>query len=100
MQTLRLHPDQWTAVGQSMTFAVTDIDAAGVRVLLRGQIIGGPEDGAALDRATEIAVGSEARIGLVTIALIDTKNGPAGGSAKVGVFCPPHLAIRLIKEPT
>lgn len=100
MQTFRLHPDQWTAVGDGLTFAITDIDANGVRLLVRGQVIGGPEDGADIDRAVEIAVGSEARIGIVTIALIDTKPSLLKSSAKVGVFCPPHVAVRPAKEPT
>ena len=100
MQTLRLTPDQWTAVGQGMTFAVTDIDSSGVRVLLRGRVIGGPDDGAPLDRAVEIAVGGEARVGIVVITVIDTKHTPAGDTVKVGVFCPQHVAIRLVKEPT
>ena len=99
MQTLRLQPDQWTAVGQSLAFAVTDIDPAGIRVLLRGQVIGGPDDGAPIDRAIEIRIGSEARVGIVTLALIDTKHTPTLDTAKIGIFCPPHLAIRLVKEP-
>ena len=105
MQTLRIHPDQWTAVGESLTFSITDIDPAGVRVVLRGQIIGGPDDGGPIHKAVEIGVGSEARIGLVTLALIDTKpakreSDPLAASAKIGVYCPPHLAIRFVKEPT
>ncbi|MDB5328482.1 MAG: hypothetical protein JWM57_4051 [Phycisphaerales bacterium] len=105
MQTLRIQPDQWTAVGDSLRFAITDIDPAGIRVVLRGQIIGGPEDGGPIHKACEIGVGSEAKIGLVTIALIDTKpakrdSDPHLSTAKVGVYCPPHLAIRFVKEPT
>ena len=100
MQTIRLKPDQWAAIGESLTFAVTDVDADGVRVLLRGQVIGGPEDGADLDRAGEIATGSELKIGLVTLALIDTKRHVTGDTAKLGIYCPPHLAIRFVKEPT
>jgi hypothetical protein len=100
MQTLRVQPDHWTAVGDGLAFAVTDIDEAGVRVVLRGQIIGGPEDGADIRRAVEIGVGSEARIGLITLTLIDTRKDRNGGTAKLGIFCPPHLAIRPVKEPT
>lgn len=100
MQTIRVKPDQWTAIGDGLTFAVTDIDAGGVRVLLRGQIIGGPEDGATIDRPAEIAVGSELRIGIITVALIDTKPSPLDSSAKLGVLGPQHLAIRPVKEPT
>lgn len=100
MQTLRLISDQWIAIGQGLAFAITDIDPEGVRVLLRGQIIGGPDDGERVDRAMEIAVGSEARVGIVTLTLIDTKETKTGGTAKLGVFCPPHMAIRPVKEPT
>ena len=88
MQTIRLKPDQWAAIGQSLTFAVTDVDADGVRVLLKGRVIGGPDDGADLHRTGEIAVGSELKVGLVTLALIDTKRHVTGDTAKVGIYCP------------
>src|SRR5688500_7935718 len=55
--------DQWVQIGQSIAVAPTDIDAKSVRLIARGRVIGGPEDGAAFEKTAEVAVGGAMRLG-------------------------------------
>jgi sRNA-binding carbon storage regulator CsrA len=62
--------DQWLQIGSTMFVGPTDIDKVGVRLLAKGRMIGGPEDGATFERACELGKGGELRLGphvLVTI---------------------------------
>lgn len=89
MHTVKSRPDQWTAIGEALAFAPTDIDSGGVRIMVRGEVVGGPEDGGRIDRAFEIATGRSVAIGLVTIGVISVTIR----TAKFGVIVPPHIAV-------
>lgn len=42
---------------------VTDIDSTGARLWVKGQCVGGPDDGQELDRAFELGISGELRLG-------------------------------------
>ena len=91
METVRAQVDQWTQIGGGLAFAPTDIEPRGVRLLLRGEVIGGPEDGATIDRPVELRIGSAVSVGIVVITLISAR----GKSAKLSVVCPPHMGVKV-----
>jgi len=82
--------DQWVQIGQSIAVAPTDIDAAAVRLIARGRVIGGADDGAAFETTADLAVGGEMRLGehvVVTILAI------AGDEVRLGVQSPKHVRV-------
>lgn len=103
MTILSRQVDEWIVIGEKLTLSPTDIDASGVRIVVRGHLIGGAEDGLAVDRAHELAIGSSIRLGeLVTVTLMKIGHGddakpaptaPAAPRAVFGIQAPPNLTI-------
>ena len=82
--------DQAIAVGSAVTVTPTDVDFAGARVLVRGELVGGPDDGARVDEARELRVGGAVHLGtLVTITLAAV----AGPRARFLVVAPTHMPV-------
>ena len=82
--------DQWVQIGQSIAIAPTDIDQKSVRLIARGRVIGGPEDGAAFEKTAEVAVGGEMRLGehvVVSVLAI------TGDEVRLGVQSPKHVRV-------
>src|SRR4051812_11836861 len=91
MKTLTRRADESILIGEHLTVTVTDVDANGVRLLLDGELIGGPDDGMTIREARELAIGGEVRIGsLVTLGLAEIK----GKVAKMVVGAPKHVAVQ------
>ena len=82
--------DQWVQIGQSISVAPTDIDDKNVRLIARGRVIGGAEDGAAFEKTAELAVGGEMRLGehvIVSVLAIGSDE------VRLGVQSPKHVRV-------
>jgi sRNA-binding carbon storage regulator CsrA len=83
-------PDQTIAVGGAVTITPTDVDPAGVRVLVRGELLGGPDDGLRINEPREMRIGGVLQLGTqitVTLAAV------AGPRARFLVIAPPHMSV-------
>jgi len=90
MTTCVVQVDQPVQIGQSLRVTVTDIDPAGVRLRVRGRVIGGPEDGSSIDAAYELGTGKSINVGphvAISLAEID------GRDAVLKVFAPPNMPV-------
>ena len=82
--------DQWVQIGQSISVAPTDIDASLVRLIARGRVIGGPEDGAAFEKTADLAIGGEMRLGdHVVVSVLAV----IGDEVRLGVQSPKHVRV-------
>ena len=82
--------DQWVQIGQSIAVAPTDIDPSAVRLIARGRVIGGAEDGAAFEKTADLGVGGEMRLGehiVVSVLAI------SGDEVRLGVQSPKHVHV-------
>lgn len=83
--------DQYILIGEDIRVSPTDIDAQGVRLVARGRVLGGPEDGATFDVAHELPIGQSWHLGPhVVVTLIEVR----GETAKLGVLAPNHIAVQ------
>jgi sRNA-binding carbon storage regulator CsrA len=82
--------DQWVQIGQSIAVAPTDIDAKAVRLIARGRVLGGAEDGAAFEKTAEIALGGEMRLGEHVVVSVLAINGE---EVRLGVQSPKHVRV-------
>ncbi|MDQ3441010.1 MAG: hypothetical protein M3478_11750 [Planctomycetota bacterium] len=55
--------DEWVQVGSDVLVSPTDIDQRIVRVIVRGRMIGGPDDGQAFEAVHEMSRGQTFAIG-------------------------------------
>src|SRR5262245_18148915 len=96
MIILNRQVDEWIVIGERLRLSPTDIDAEGARIVVRGELIGGPEDGASLDRPYELSIGSSLRLGtLVNITLMKaTLQDPLPPRAQFGIQVPPNLIVQ------
>jgi hypothetical protein len=88
--------DEWIVIGERLRLAPTDIDSGGARIIVRGELIGGADDGAPIDRSYELAIGSSLRLGaLVNITLMKTiLQSPLPPRAQFGIQVPPKLIVQ------
>ena len=83
--------DQWILIGQDIRVSPTDIDAQGVRLVARGRVLGGPDDGATFDIRHELAIGQTWHLGPhVVVSLVEVR----GDSARLGVLAPAHIDVQ------
>ena len=88
--------DEPLLIGRSTTVVLTDIDAAGVRMSLRGQVVGGPNDGERIAEKYEIGKGQSVHIGPhIAVTLIAVQ----GEAAVIGVLAPPHMPVKALPGP-
>jgi sRNA-binding carbon storage regulator CsrA len=88
--------DEPLLIGRSTTVVLTDIDVAGVRMSLRGQIVGGPNDGERIAEKYEIGKGQSVHIGPhIAVTLISV----LGDSAEIGVLAPSHMPVKALPGP-
>jgi sRNA-binding carbon storage regulator CsrA len=77
-------------IGEHLTVTLTDIDQAGVRLMIDGELIGGPDDGMTIRERRELGVNGEVRIGsLITLTVTDI----SAQKAKIGVVAPKHIVV-------
>lgn len=91
MHMITRHQGEAILIGDHMRVTVTDIDKSGIRLMIEGELIGGPDDGLTIHEARELGTGGEVRLGdLVTLSLASIR----GTTARIGVVAPAHVAIR------
>jgi hypothetical protein len=89
---LAVHVDQTLQLGKTLSVRLTDTDSAGIRGQVSGQLLGGPEDGAAVHHACELRPGSALPLGtLVVVRLVSCD----AISAKIRVTVPEHLDVSI-----
>lgn len=82
--------DQAILIGSEIVVAPTDIDEKTVRVIARGRMFGGANDGGTFQSAHEMSKGQMFRIGEnIAVTLIEV----VGNKARLGVNAPPHLTV-------
>jgi len=82
--------DQWVQIGESIAVAPTDIDDQAVRLIARGRVLGGAQDGAAFEKTAEVSVGGEMLLGdhvVVSVLAIH------GDEVRLGVQSPKHVRV-------
>jgi sRNA-binding carbon storage regulator CsrA len=85
--------DQWVQIGESIFVAPTDIDAGGVRLIARGRMLGGADDGATFTRTAELGVAGEMRIGPhVAVTIVEIR----ADAVRLGIHVPPHIEVRRV----
>ncbi len=88
---LVLKVDQWLTIGSDLRVSPTDIDAKGVRLIARGRILGGANDGEPFEKVYEMTVGSSANLSPhVAVTLVEVR----GAVARVDVFAPANVSVR------
>jgi len=72
--TVVLKPDQAIHVGDKLTAKLTDADASGCRLIVRGELLGGADDGAWVNEPRELATNHMMNLGaLVSVLLVGTE---------------------------
>jgi len=90
MVTLTRAVDQGILIGHEILVSPTDIDAKSVRILARGRMLGGPEDGGTFQAVHELSRGQSFTIGpCVLVTLLEV----VGQQVRLGVHAPPHLGV-------
>ncbi len=83
--------DQWVQIGRDIYVGPTDIDPKSVRVLARGRMLAGPNDGGTFQSVHELARGQSFAIGpCVVVTVMDIR----GEKVHLGVHAPPHVEVR------
>ena len=82
--------DEWVQVGAGILLSPTDIDPKVVRVIVRGRMIGGPDDGTSFEAAHEMSRGQTFAIGpFIHVTLVEIR----GPEARFGFDVPRHLPV-------
>ena len=82
--------DELIQIGGDMVVGPTDIDAKIVRLLARGRIIGGPDDGASFTKTAELGINGEMRLGEhVIVSVVDIR----GDAVRLGIQVPKHVEV-------
>jgi sRNA-binding carbon storage regulator CsrA len=83
--------DEWVQIGDGIFVSPTDIDAKTVRVIAKGRMIGGPDDGATFESAHELSQGQSFPIGsLVVVTAVDLRPPVV----RLGIDRPKHVSVR------
>ena len=83
--------DEWVQIGDGVFVSPTDIDDKTVRVIARGRMIGGPDDGAAFESAHELTRGQSFPIGsLIVVTVLDLRPP----LVRLGIDRPKHVPVR------
>jgi hypothetical protein len=86
-----LKVDQWLSVGKDLGLSPTDIDSKGVRLVARGRILGGPDDGGEFETTHEMKVGSSVHLSPhVAVTLVEVR----GKAARLDVFAPANVTVK------
>jgi sRNA-binding carbon storage regulator CsrA len=66
--------DEWVQVGSDVLLSPTDIDQRTVRIIVKGRMIGGPEDGQTFEAVHEASRGQTFAIGpFVHVAVMEIR---------------------------
>ncbi|HEV2293307.1 MAG TPA: hypothetical protein VGR35_05590 [Tepidisphaeraceae bacterium] len=82
--------DEWVQVGADVLLSPTDIDARIVRLIVKGRMIGGSDDGQTFERVHEASRGQTFPIGpFVHVAVMDIRPPVV----QLGFDVPRHLPV-------
>lgn len=88
---LALKPDEAILIGEALKVTLTDTDPKRVRVIVDGELIGGPDDGLRIRQAREVALGSVIEAGeQIHVTLLAATEA----DATLVVACPAHVVIK------
>ena len=90
MLTITREVDQWIQIGDDLFVSPTDIDADGVRLIAKGRVLGGADDGATFTKAADLAVGGELRLGP---SVVITVVGVVRDAVRLGVQVPQNISV-------
>ena len=91
MPKLDVAIDQTVTIGDHLRLTLTDADPAGVRVMVDGQLNGGPDDGLSVREARELKLGSAFQLGTqVTVTLAASTSA----GATLTFVLPAHLPVK------
>src|SRR5262245_9026639 len=66
--------DEWVQIGSDVLLSATDIDQRTVRVIVKGRMIGGPDDGQSFEQVHEMSRGQSFPIGpFVHVAVMEIR---------------------------
>jgi len=83
--------DESIVIGSDLCVTPTDVDERSARVLARGTMLGGPDDGARFDAVHELSVGQSFHVGpMIVVTLVEVR----GGFARLGVLAPKSMSVR------
>ena len=86
-----LKVDQWLSIGADIGVSPTDIDARGIRIIARGRMLGGPNDGGAFETVHELKIGSSVNLSPhVALTLVEVR----GKIARLDVFAPANVLVQ------
>src|SRR4051812_22824905 len=90
MVTVLRGVDQQVLIGEEIFVGPTDIDEKTVRVVARGRMMGGPNDGGTFQSVHELSRGQSFSIGpCIVVSLVEIK----GQAARFSVRAPRHLGV-------
>ena len=90
MVTVTRRVDQWVLIGQDIVVGPTDIDDRTSRVIARGRMLGGANDGGTFQSAHELARGQSFAIGpCIIVTMLEIK----GDHVRLAVHAPRHLGV-------
>jgi sRNA-binding carbon storage regulator CsrA len=90
MNRVVLKIDQSLSIGRDIQISPTDIDSKGIRLLARGRVLGGANDGATFEHAHEMTAGSSIHLGPhVVVTLVEVR----GNVARLDVFTPANVSV-------
>jgi sRNA-binding carbon storage regulator CsrA len=82
--------DEWVQIGSDVLLSPTDVDQRTVRVIVRGRMIGGPDDGQPFEAAHEASRGQTFAIGpFVHVAVMEIRPPVV----QFGFDVPRHLPV-------
>jgi sRNA-binding carbon storage regulator CsrA len=89
-----LKVDQEIAIGQDIRVSPTDIDAYGVRLVARGRVLGGPNDGNSFESTHELLPGNAVNFGPhVVVTLVEV----CSDIARFHVFAPANVTVQAFQ---
>jgi sRNA-binding carbon storage regulator CsrA len=83
--------DEWVQIGDGVFVSPTDLDDKTVRVIARGRMVGGPDDGAPFESAHELSQGQSFAIGsMIVVTALDLRPPVV----RLGINRPKHVTVR------
>ena len=82
--------DQPVRVGLQMSISLTDLDAGGVRMLIDGELVGGPDDGLRVREARELRIGNHVELGTQVQVLLEAADATR---ATLAITLPTHVDV-------
>ena len=83
--------DETLLIGRDIIVSPTDIDPSCVRLLARGRVLGGPDDGGVFEVARDINVGQALQIGPMLMVSVEAIKGER---VQLGIHGPEHIDVR------